>query len=89
MRDITPEHLKCAALASCPSVHQRKDGMLVIVGKRASPKDLAEGDLPRYDLASEEVILIDPAYLANVPRVKAEHPDHLAAYRKCVDQDLL
>ena len=89
MRDLTPEHLKCAIGASCPSVHQREDGMLVIVGRLAKPADLEEGELPPYDLAAEVPIIIDPAYLANVPRVKTKHPDHLASFRKCVEQDLL
>jgi hypothetical protein len=89
VKEITPEHLRCTIAASCPSVHQRQDGMLVIVGRLATPADLTEGNLPPYDLTAEVPIVIDPAYLANVPRIKTEHPDHLAGLRRCVEEDLV
>ena len=63
MRNLTPEHMRCNDTLTCPSVHQRDDGMLVIVGRRAQIADVSEGSLPRYDMASEDVIVIDPALL--------------------------
>jgi len=36
MRNLTPLHLRCAAMASCPSITQMDSGEYLIVGKSAS-----------------------------------------------------
>jgi hypothetical protein len=62
MRNLTPEHLRCA-YGTCPAVYELEDGRLLIVGKWANSE--MRGDVPVGE--DETAIVIDRAYLANVP----------------------
>lgn len=63
MKNLTPEHMRCAIGASCPSVHELPDGRLLIVGLEAEmivpPEEINAGP-------HETAIVIDRALLADV-----------------------
>lgn len=71
IKNLTPKAMRCGP-RNCPSVHQLEDGRLLIVGRIAEPHEMAGSDIDRGD--NEEVIIIDPALLDDVPR--GWHPTH-------------
>lgn len=65
MKDITPQHLRCA-ISQCPSVNTIEDGReLLIIGKKPSAELLAqiEGRVG----ADEYAIVIPAAYFSELP----------------------
>lgn len=63
MKNLTPEHLRCAA-GACPAVYELGDGRLLIVGKIVGSDEY--GKLGVRVGVAEEAIVIDRALLANV-----------------------
>lgn len=85
--NITPQAMRCEC-GYCPSVSLRGDGKIIMVAKIATADDIT-GELPPYDLSTEVPVIFDPELIADVPRTKAEATDHLAAFRRCVEQDII
>lgn len=68
MRNLTPKHMRCAAGASCPSIHQLPDGRLLIVGKKVTDAELDVWDGVNFDLAigdDEVASIISPDLLSD------------------------
>ena len=72
MKNLTPQHLRCAPL-HCPSVHELEDGRLLIIGARSGP-ELAHFVNERLG-NGETAVIIDRALLAGV------HADEVAALK--------
>lgn len=54
--DRTPEHLRCP-VGECPSVHEREDGKLVIVGEAVAGIRVGIGEC---------AIVVDPKLLSDI-----------------------
>jgi len=63
-KNLTPEHLRCGAGVSCPSIHRLDDGRLLIVGEYLSDREI----LVDFDIQvgrDETAIVISPDLLAD------------------------
>ena len=59
-QDLTPEHMRCDVVASCPSITRLDDGRLLIVGTDAHDLAIKYGIAPS---PFEEAIVISPSLL--------------------------
>jgi hypothetical protein len=69
MIDLTPKHLKCAAVASCPSVHRIViDGKrhLIVVGENISDWEALKFDVQVDPKGNETAILIEEDLLSGI-----------------------
>lgn len=83
MKNLTPESMRCAIGASCSSIHQLKDGRLLIVGldpnkvNREEDPDLIQQKLAWWDAGNriawnEAAIVIDRTLLADAVKAEVE-----------------
>jgi len=62
-RNLTPLHLRCAAMASCPSINQLDSGEYLIVGRSATMAAACER-IPVGEV--EHAVIVSGELLANV-----------------------
>jgi hypothetical protein len=62
MHNLTPSHLRCGVMSSCPSINQLEDGRLLIVGTY-SPARARLNNVPMGE--DETAIVISPEYFSD------------------------
>jgi hypothetical protein len=89
--NLTPERMKCAAMASCPSLHRLEDGRLLVVGVDVHAArglgdhrlDQAYGTLIHQDaIGIDEAVVAIPAALLDTyveEKVREAEAEALAA----------
>lgn len=65
IKNLTPLHLRCAAMASCPSISQMDSGEYLIVGRSATMAAACE-HIPVGE--GEHAVIVSGELLAGVPR---------------------
>ncbi len=87
MQDITPKHMRCDAVATCPAVYRLENGTIRIIGRNAPAGawDILSEE-GKLDTRNESVIDVQPELLAGVISRDLENAVVMAmdAFRICL-----